>query len=395
MSVPSGWKRVTLGSVTSDLKSGLSRKLSTGDIGLPVLRSTNLTERGLDLSDVKYWYRDDPQGADTSRHFLNEGDLLINFINSVSQIGKCVLYEGELGRDAICTTNIFRLRLKRRQILPEFFLALTRLNEYLWYIDAITKPAVNQASFTSKDLRKYSFLLPPLPEQRKIAEILGTWDEAIALTERRIAAARQRKQGLMQRLLTGRVRFPEFAGQPWRTTRLRSLVDIRYGKSPNGIRANNGRHPIFGTGGVVGQTDNALCEEPAVIIGRKGSIDRVQLAQEPFWAIDTTFYATPMPRIEARWVYYFLSQIDLRRYNEASGVPSLSRGTLNSIRAEVPSLPEQRRIAGVLVTCDEEIDLLNRKLAALQEQKQGLMQRLLPGRVRVRCEAAGPGVKLP
>ena len=52
--------------------------------------------------------------------------------------------------------------------------------------------------------------VPPLPEQRKIATILGTWDEAIALTERRIAAGQQRKQGLMQRLLTGRVRFPEF-----------------------------------------------------------------------------------------------------------------------------------------------------------------------------------------
>jgi type I restriction enzyme S subunit len=218
--IPPGWKEAHIGDVVTDLKSGLSRKLSSSDIGLPVIRSTNITDQGLlDLSDIKYWYREDPQGASTENYFLQAGDILVNFINSVAQIGKCALYQGELNRDTIYTTNIFCVRVHDR-ILPEYFLLLSRTREYAHYIHSITKPAVNQASFTTKDFKRFHFALPPLSEQRKIAEILDTWDQAIALTERRIEAARQRKKGLMQRLLTGRVRFPEFAGEEWQRVTL-------------------------------------------------------------------------------------------------------------------------------------------------------------------------------
>ena len=92
------------------------------------------------------------------------------------------------------------------------FLAITKIQEYDYYIQAITKPAVNQASFTTKDFRRFRFPLP-LPEQLKIAEILSTWDEAIAQTEQLIAALQRRKKGIMQRLLTGEVRFAGFEVQ--------------------------------------------------------------------------------------------------------------------------------------------------------------------------------------
>ena len=85
------------------------------------------------------------------------------------------------------------------------------------------------SSGSMKNISQRSFLsisipLPPLPEQRKIAEILGTWDEAIATVERLIAALEQRKQGLMQRLLTGEVRFGEFAESEWREVALSQMM---------------------------------------------------------------------------------------------------------------------------------------------------------------------------
>lgn len=78
----------SLGECVTLMKSGLSRSLSQEDIGLPVLRSTNLTDKGLSFDDIRYWYKEDPQGADTSNYLLEDGDVLVNFINSVSQIGK-------------------------------------------------------------------------------------------------------------------------------------------------------------------------------------------------------------------------------------------------------------------------------------------------------------------
>lgn len=242
----------------------------------------------------------------------------------------------------------------------------------------------------NKTLGQEAFLdlaipLPPFAEQRAIAAILGTWDKAIALTERRIAAAEQRKQALMQQLLTGRVRFPEFVGEAWQKITLRQALDIQYGKSPNSIRDEAGVYNIYGTGGIVGKTNKPLYDKPAIIIGRKGTIDQPQLAKEPFWAIDTTYYGVPQSKIDVDWIYYTLSYLNLERYNEASGVPSLSRNTLYSIKIMTPSIEEQRRIAAILNACDRELDLLRRKRDALQVQKKGLMQRLLTGHVRVKA----------
>ena len=383
-SYPEEWRIASVGDIANGLKSGLSRKLSPADIGLPVLRSNNLMNGGgIDYTDIKYWYVDDPQGAKTENYVLVDGDLLINFINSISAIGKASIYHDVLGRNVIYTTNIMCLRVKRKSILPHYFLYLTQTEDYNQYIQAITKPAVNQASFTTVDFKNWEFPLPPLPEQRKIAQILGTWDEAIATTEKLIAALERRKQGLMQRLLTGQVRFGEFAGSEWREVRLGDILDIQYGKSPSEIRNDDGEFLIWGTGGIVGRTNAILCEQPAIIIGRKGTIDRPQLVTRPFWAIDTTFYCTVQETIDIRWLFHLLDYAGLARYNEASGVPSLARNTLYSIAIQLPSKEEQVQIADVLEKSSSEINAHQDYKQQLMEQKKGLMQRLLTGQVRV------------
>ena len=230
---------------------------------------------------------------------------------------------------------------------------------------------------------KFKVYLPPICEQREIAKILSTWDEAIDLTAQLIAVKQRRKQALMQRLLTIQVRFPGFEDE-WTRDKLQNIMTIEYGKSPNEIRDDNGSYKIFGTGGVVGKTNVALCNIPAVIIGRKGTIDKPILAKEPFWTIDTTFYCLPKRETNVEWLYYALSQIDLKQYNEASGVPSLSRNTLYDVELQVPPVAEQRKIADLLLSCDQELNLLQQKLAAFRCQKQGLMQQLLTGKIRVK-----------
>lgn len=235
-----------------------------------------------------------------------------------------------------------------------------------------------------EEFLQLDFPLPSFAEQKEIVSILQTCDEAIVLTEQLIAAKQRRKQAFMQRLLTGKVRFPGFDGE-WSRDKLQNITAIDYGKSPSEIRDDNGCFNIWGTGGLVGKTNIALCSSPAVIIGRKGTIDKPILTEEPFWTIDTTFYCLPKPTTNVRWLYYALSHIDLKQYNEASGVPSLSRSTLYNIHMQVPPMAEQCQIAELLLICDQEINLLQQKLAALRQQKQGLMQQLLTGKIRVKA----------
>jgi len=158
--IPSDWKIIQLGEVISDMKSGLSRELSFEDIGLPVIRSNNLINNTVDYSDIKFWHTVDNQGANTENYFLSDGDILVNFINSISQIGKCAYFKNVLKRPVIFTTNLMVVRFNKTLIDSRFFLYFTLLDHYQKFVDAITKPAINQASFTTKDYKK---LLIPLP----------------------------------------------------------------------------------------------------------------------------------------------------------------------------------------------------------------------------------------
>ena len=99
------WEKVSFDNCVSSMTSGLSRKLSTQDIGIPVLRSSNIGEKYVNFEDLKYWYLEDPQGANTKNYILDDGDILINFINSISQIGKACIFKDCLDRDYIYTTH--------------------------------------------------------------------------------------------------------------------------------------------------------------------------------------------------------------------------------------------------------------------------------------------------
>ena len=200
------WEVVKLQSVLDLMRSGLSRKLENDNVGIAVIRSNNMGSKYTSNVDLKYWYLDDPQGANVSNYILDDGDLLVNFINSLSQIGKACIYRKNLDVDAIYTTNILRIKPNTDKVDPIYLYLLTQTANYDSYITSITKPAVNQASFTTKEFGNLEFNLPSLKEQQKIATVLINADKEIELLEQQLADLQQEKKALMQVLLTGKVR---------------------------------------------------------------------------------------------------------------------------------------------------------------------------------------------
>lgn len=162
----------------------------------------------------------------------------------------------------------------------------------------------------------------------------------------------------------------------WTVEKLSTLVNVVYGKSPAEIEKLDDGFPIFGTGGIVGHTSEVLCDGPSVILGRKGTIDKVQRCAGPFWSIDTTYYTTAKREFDWSWLYYAISSFDLRKLNEASGVPSLSRSSLEALDVATPPLPEQQKIAAILTAVDDKLDVIARQIDATQTLKQGLMRAL-------------------
>lgn len=165
--------------------------------------------------------------------------------------------------------------------------------------------------------------------------------------------------------------------EEWDIKNLNEIVDICYGKSQKEVEVSNGKYKILGTGGVIGYTNSFLWDKPSVLIGRKGTIDKPQYMEEPFWTVDTLFYTKIKDNILAKWVFYYVNNIDLKKYNEATGVPSLSVGNLNFIKIITPPLKEQQKIAQILSTVDSQIDDTDKLIKKTKELKKGLMQRLL------------------
>lgn len=245
---------------------------------------------------------------------------------------------------------------------------------------------INKATFESLPV-----VLPPLPEQQKIADILTTVDAHISETEALIEKTKVLKQGLMQQLLTKGIGHTEFKDTEigripveWEVVPFSFHAQICYGKNQKDVESVHGRNPILGTGGEIGRTDSFLYDQPSVLIGRKGTINKPMYIERPFWTVDTLFYTKVLVHTLPKWLFYFISSIDLTRYNEATGVPSLSATAISNI--PVPNIPlsEQRQIATILTSVDDQIDTYQAKLTSLTRLKTGLMQQLLTGKIRVK-----------
>lgn len=169
----------------------------------------------------------------------------------------------------------------------------------------------------------------------------------------------------------------------WEIKNIGSILKVKHGKSQKEVEDIEGKYPILATGGIIGRTNSFLYNKPSVLLGRKGTIDRPQYIEEPFWTVDTLFYTEIKENYYPKWIYYKFCTIPWKKYNEATGVPSLSASTIQSIKIEIPTYLEQKKIASILSTWDKAIELKEKLIEQKKKQKKGLMQKLLTGEVRL------------
>jgi type I restriction enzyme S subunit len=274
----------------------------------------------------------------------------------------------------------------------------------------------NGTSGSMKKITKGSFLrllipLPPFPEQKKIAEILSAWDRATEQVGKLIDAKQRLKKGLMQQLLTGRMRFQEF-GTPvkekgelpkgWRIVMLRDVASIAKKKKLTsvhgevlltvklhclGIVRNTERQPKLTEGG----RPYFKRQAGEFLIGRQnfhnGGFGIIPKELDGCIASNAiTSLNVQENKLSSRYLLYVFSNPNyykrIGNIMDGTGQKELSEKQILRLKILYPSVAEQTRIAAVLSTCDREIELLKKKQEKLKEQKNGLMQKLLTGEVR-------------
>ncbi|WP_348821617.1 restriction endonuclease subunit S [Lactococcus formosensis] len=171
------------------------------------------------------------------------------------------------------------------------------------------------------------------------------------------------------------LRFEGFTDD-WEERKFADFIDVKSGKDYKHL--NSGSIPVYGTGGYMLSVDRALSDIDAIGIGRKGTIDKPYLLKAPFWTVDTLFYAVPKQNIDLQFSLSIFKKINWKKFDESTGVPSLSKTVINSVGAFVPSYEEQQKIGAFFKQIDNTIALHQRKLDLLKEQKKGYLQKMFP-----------------
>lgn len=394
------WVETSIGDVT-ELLTGFpfkSELYTDAADGIRLVRGDNVVQGKFRWDGVKRWLPTEARGLEA--YFLNVDDVILAMDRTWVEAG--LKYASVSLNDLPCllVQRVARLRAKNgiNQRYLKYVIASPQFTSYILGIQMGT--AVPHIS--PGQIKGFKFILPPVENQRAIAAILATWDRAIEQTTRLIEAKRRLKQGLMQQLLAGKRRLSGLFSTSWGTVRLGNVFVER-------VETNRGDLPLLSITADRGVVSREDVEKRDTSSADKKMYKRIASgdigyntmrmwqgvsALSPMEGIISPAYTVCIPQVGilgpfAKHLLKFPPLVhQLFRHSQG-----LVDDTLNlkfphfaKIEVNLPGVEEQRRIAEMLGTGDNEIELLSKRLDAIKLQKKALMQKLLTGQVRAKVE---------
>ena len=401
--IPEDWEVLPLGRLIFSVEYGSSAK-SSAKGRIPVLRMGNLQGGKIDWNDLVY--TDDE--FEIRKYSLVLGDVLFNRTNTIDLVGKTAIYKGD--RPAVFAGYLIRINA-RKALLDSTYLNYVLNAEFSRKHSAkVLSIAVGQANINGQKLKLYPVPLPPTKaEQETIAEALSDADALIESLDQLLVKKRQLKQGAMQEFLTGKRRLPGFSGE-WEVKRLDEVGRWIGGMTPSMRNPDywlSGIVPWISSGDVkavrlittafaiseyaVKQRATTLLPANSIILVTRSGILRkylpVAMNMVPM-AINQDIKALlPHENVLPDYLLHSLAsngeRILARCLKSGTTVESIEFPWLKAFTIPIPQLAEQTAIAAVLSDMDGEIAALEAKLTKVRQIKQGMMQELLTGRIRL------------
>ena len=332
---------------------------------------------------------------------LRKDDVLFNTRNTLDLVGKVALWRDELP-EAYFNSNIMRMEFDEARVSSKRFMNyILNTSQSLKSLRGIAIGTTSVAAIYSRDLVKVKVPLPTKAEQEAIAGALSDADALIESLEQLLAKKRQLKQGAMQELLTGKKRLPGFSGA-WEVKQVSEFGEIVTGGTPRtDISAFWGEgYPWITPTDISTYRDMFISERtltekglhairtlPAntVLVTCIASIGKNALLKVVGGCNQQINAVIPNKSNCAEFLYYlFETNAQYLLANAGTTATSIiSKNTFKELIFRVPLLPEQTAIATILSDMDAEIAALEAKLAKARQIKQGMMQELLTGRIRL------------
>ncbi|MET4862752.1 restriction endonuclease subunit S [Morganella morganii] len=408
------WSTVKLGDL-GDTYGGLTGKTKEDfGSGEPYITYMSVFADGAIIPD-KFDYVKLKEGE--KQHSVEYGDILFTTSSETpEEVGMASVMLERLPFKVYLNSFCFGFRLSSLDFLiPEYA-------KYYMRSEGIRRAIANLAqgatryNLSKKQLLKISLYLPSISEQKKIAQILSTWDNAISATERLLDNSQQRKKALMQQLLTGKKRLPGFEGE-WEERVVGDDFDVRSSKRVLQEDWKTEGIPFFRTRELVSLSKNEPFRSEIFIseklyeeiskkygtpkegdflvsgVGTLGISYQVK-ARDVFYFKDgnVLWFKTKNMINSDFFNYCFHSVYFQNQINAQAAITTVGTFTIQNAKKIKffcpPTLDEQRKIATILTTADQEIDALQKRLDHLKLEKKALMQQLLTGKRRVLVDTA-------
>lgn len=317
--------------------------------------------------------------------YVKNGDLFIaDASEDYADIGKSVEVINLNNKKVVSGLHTFLLRDKNNNF-SNGYKGLILYNQHISKTIKKIATGISVLGISKTNLGKLEIPLPPLKEQEKIANILTTWDSAISKQEELIKQKEILKKGLMQKLLSGEIRFDGFFDE-WGEIKLGEVSEITTGSSNREDSGLTGKYTFFDRSEDIRTSDIFLFDGEAVIVAGEGQRFLPKFFIGKFDLHQRTYAIMNFKETSSKYIFYYIYQNSNYFLSQAVGstVKSLRLPMFKKMPIKLPSLQEQQKIAEVLTNADKEIDLLKNELDELKEQKKGLMQKLLTGEVRVK-----------
>jgi len=396
--IPQGWEYTKLidfcikskraivdGPFGSNLK-----KIHYRQNGIPIISSGFVTS-GRFKPDL-YLYVDEKKFQQEIRSRVDGGDIVMAKIGARCGTSAIMPLDHETG---ILSGNALKITIDQERNSTEYVWYyldwLYRSHKFVRLMNAGAQPAIS-----TPELKKLLILKPPLPEQKKIASILSTWDQCIKKTEKLIEAKRHLKKGLMQQLLMGKKRFDGFEKKKWVKRYIEDVCHILDNKRvPLNERERNkikGDIPYYGANGVVDYINKYIFDEDLILIAEDGGHFDEFISRPIAYKITGKSWVNNHAHVlRAKtdycqdFIFYTLEHKNIIRYLNGGTRAKLNRGDLEQIEIYMPeSKQEQVKIATTLKSNDDILQLLENLHNRLSNEKKGLMQKLLTGKIRVK-----------
>lgn len=388
--IPEDWEVKPIGDLIIYIKGYAFRSSDYKKDGVRIIRVSDTSFDS--IKDDSQIFISEHQSEKYSKWKLNEFDIIISTVGSKppmydSMVGKAVIVDrcaagSLLNQNTVLIRN--KEKLQSKQIL---ILSNLKTKRYFSFIEGIFRGNANQASITLKDLFEFSTPLPQsTAEQNAIAGALSDIESLVSNLDQLIAKKRDIQQATMQQLLTGQRRLPGFSDE-WEVANLGEISFISKGEQLSQRGDATGLVPHF-NGGVSASsyTDTANTPNDTIAISEGGnSCGFVQFITTPFWCGGHCY--TVLPRgIENIFLYFALKgkQDSIMGLRVGSGLPNIQKSALNSFQIALPSnRDEQTAIATILSDMGAELATLEARRDKARQLKQGMMQELLTGRIRL------------